>query len=313
MRRRALEVLACPVCLSDLETPDFDAGEFSEGELACRREAHAFRVVDGIPHMVRPERADRVRAFAESYSKAWCRDGWGAVDSDYLLRLPYRDTSRRRSIEWRVKARSLEALERYLNNLRPHRVADLGSGVGWLSYHLARRGHEVYAVDIVHDNILGLGAATTYLRRGVYFERVLGELSRPPLLDASIDTVICNASLHYATSLPQVVEEINRVLRPGGALVVLNSPVHRDSDSALRAEGDFRERLRRLGADEEVASAYHHFTFDVLGEVLSSGIGKVERIPFDPGLVFRSVRRLKGLVLGMELANFPILLATKQR
>ena len=41
---------------------------------------------------------------------------------------------------------------------RPLRLLDLGAGNGWLSYHLARRGHEAAAVDLTVNDFDGLGA-----------------------------------------------------------------------------------------------------------------------------------------------------------
>lgn len=311
MRLRALDVLCCPHCLGPLDVSDTGTEDVVDGTLVCRRDSLAFPIVDGIPHLVRPDSVSSLEAFAKSYGRAWQRDGWGAADSGYLLNLPYCDTTGRQSGKWRVKARSMEALFGVVKELQGTRIVDLGAGVGWLSHHLARRGYEVYAVDALLDEVLGLGAAAVYVHSGPYFERIWGEIDRPPFRDASIDIVVCNASLHYALSVSKVLQEINRMLRPGGALAILNSPVHRDAVSAIRARNDFRNRLQGLGASEEVTSRYHHFTRDSLEDTVSKTVGPLIDVAFDPGVVFRMIRRVKGLVLGMEIASFPLLVARK--
>ncbi len=311
MRATALEVLACPVCRSSLEADPSATGVLGEGELRCPREDLRYPVRGGIPWLLAPDRAAAVEAFATSYAQAWGGLGWGALQEDYFLGLPWRDATGRHKAEWRVKARSMEALFNHLDATQWKRVVDLGCGMGWLSHHMARRGHEVYAVDAVRDDRIGLGAAVAYLRRGPHFERVGGELERPPFRDGVVDASVCNASLHYTRDLRATLRATARILRTGGLFVVLNSPVHRDSASAMRAQRDFQERLRRMGAVEQVASTYRHFVRSELVDALQAEVGPVQEIPFDPGYLFRLTRRAKGVILGMELASFPIFSAQK--
>ncbi len=280
-------------------------------DLECGAENLRFPVKDGIPQLVRPERANAVAAMAGEYSQVWQEDGWGSASPVYLLNLPDRDITRRQSGKWRVKARSMEALFELFRTQPLHRVLDLGCGVGWLTDRLARRGYEAFAVDIVQDNALGLRAADVYLRAGSVFERVWGELERPPFLDRTFDAVICNASLHYA-STEVVLAEVNRILRPGGLFVIMNSPVHTEAQSAERAESSFRRRLSQLGASEYLVSRYHHFVRSSLEAAIAAAIGPPRNHRFEPGRGFRLSRRAKGVLLRMELATFPIIWAQKR-
>lgn len=313
MRRSSLDALACPRCHRPLRLVESGPNAPDSGDLRCEAEGLSYPIAGGIPRLVEQDRVAQDVAFASSLSQTWQREGWGAADEDYLHHLPWEDTSQRHVDEWRVKALSLRALHSLLDRVRPSRVVDLGSGVSWLSHNLAGRGHEVFAIDLLLDEVLGLGAADVYLRLGPYFERIWGEIDRPPLRDESVDAVICNASLHYARDLRETLSEIGRVLRPGGLFVVMNSPIHGDADSAQRAQSDFRNRLHRLGASKEVSSAYRHFSRDDLEAAIRATVGPVSEQEFDPGRSFRWIRRLKGIVLRMELASFPILYATKSQ
>jgi ubiquinone/menaquinone biosynthesis C-methylase UbiE/uncharacterized protein YbaR (Trm112 family) len=294
-----------------LEAVHSGADAVEIGALRCPEEDLQFPVIDGVPMLVRADRIGRVESFAGSFSGAWEKDGWGCPDEFYLLNLPYRDSSRRRVSEWRVKARSMEALLRILDLVPSSRVVDLGCGNGWLAHRLALSGREIYAVDILRDDRLGLAAAKVFLRAGPHFERIWGELDRPPFRNESMDAIVCNASLHYSIDVDRVMSECVRVLRPGGIFIVLNSPVHNDVKSAARAQRDFRARLERLGANAEVVTEYHHFTKPLLEAAISKSFGNVVMAPFDPGTLFRWTRRLKGIAIGIEFASFPIFYATK--
>src|SRR5467141_4010536 len=190
MRARSIEVLACPGCRGPLSLDSAKEGEIESGTLSCSFHGVEYPIVDGIPRLVAPDRIREVEAFASSYAAAWAKDGWGSADPQYLLGLPFVDSTHRRTAEWRFKSRSMSALLEFLNGIQSKVVIDLGAGVGWLAYHLARLG------------------AVVYLKTGVLFERVWGDLDRPPFLPEAADVVVCNASLHYARDLPGSLSEI---------------------------------------------------------------------------------------------------------
>jgi len=312
MRAQSLQVLACPECRLQFTRDSRPFEAINHGALRCAG-GHSFGIENDIALLVTESDRSRVRAFADSYERTWVQDGWGSSDPDYLLNLPRRDITRRCTVEWAVKARSMDALFCGLDAEKWPRAVDLGCGIGWLSHHLAARGHEVFAVDVVLGDNLGLGAASTYVRAGPPFERVWAEMDHLPFASSSIDLMVCNASLHYARELPRTLREVGRVLRFGGLLAILNSPVHDDVRSAGRGQWDFRKHLRDLGANGDVVSTYHHFVRSELESSVHDAIGPVARIDFDPGRWFRWSRRLKGIGLRMELASFPILTATKCR
>lgn len=306
-----LSRLACPQCLAPLKVEGAPPPGSPNPVLVCQPGGHRFPVSAGVPQLVRPGREASADAFETAYADVWRREGWGSADPDYLLALPWKDVTRRQSGKWRVKARSLEALRSFLEAVNPHVVADLGAGVGWLARHLAEDGYTVYAVDVMMDEALGLGAAGTYLEDGAPLLRVRGEMERPPLRDHTMDVVISNASLHYASDLERVLNEVGRVLAPEGYFVIMNSPVHSDAGSAGRAQRDFRSHLDGLGAPHAVTTRYRHFVRKELVDALERLLGPVQEVEFDPGLAFRLVRVAKGVILRMEVASFPILVSRK--
>jgi SAM-dependent methyltransferase len=126
------------------------------------------------------------------------------------------------------------------------RALDLGAGVGWLSNRLTRLGCAPCAVDLNLDQRDGLRAARHY---AAAWPALQAEFDRLPLADTQADLVIYNASLHYSADYRATLAEALRVLRPGGRLVVMDSPIYRHEASG-----------RRMIAERQAAFARDHGT-----------------------------------------------------
>lgn len=141
-----------------------------------------------------------------------------------MLTMPYLP-----SRQWAVRTRSFEAFAELVArdqagrvHDRALRVLDLGAGNGWLSYRLTLGGAECVAVDVRDDDVDGLGASFCF--RG--FERIVASFDALPLDDRRFDIAVFNAALHYALDLGAVLRETQRIVRPGGRIVILDSPFY---------------------------------------------------------------------------------------
>ena len=93
-------------------------------------------------------------------------------------------------------------------------VLDLGAGTGKLSRTMLAGGLDVIAVE-------PLDSLRAVLAERIGAERVReGRAEQIPLPDASVEAVTAADSFHWFDH-PVAVAEITRVLRPGGALVVI--------------------------------------------------------------------------------------------
>src|SRR5689334_13115920 len=239
---------ACPTCRADLEPIRPDAWR-------CPIDTTTFHCVDGIWRFLLPERAAVFAPFLRDYTTIRDAEGYGYDDLVRLRRLPNVDPAEPLAWQWRMRAISFASLRRHVLepmeqsvgihedtpshtktsqnfvSLRASswivsglRVLDLGAGVGWLSNRLAELGHSPCAIDLNLDSRDGLGAAQHY---GGDWPCVQAEFDRLPIGERQADLVIYNASLHYSTGYHATLAEALRVLRPGGRIVVLDSPIYR--------------------------------------------------------------------------------------
>src|ERR1700730_10728692 len=168
-------------------------------------------------------------------------------DPAYYLGLPECPPEHPIAGQWDLRRRTFAAFtRRVLPRLGPGlRIVDLGAGVGWLSHRLALLGHHPMAVDLTVDERDGLGAARHY-QPG--WPRVQAEFDRLPLPAGAADLVAFNASLHYSTDYEGTLREALRVLAPGGAIAVLESPIYRRPESGRQmVEERHADFARRFG------------------------------------------------------------------
>jgi len=106
------------------------------------------------------------------------------------------------------------------------RILDLAAGTGWLSAYLSQF-NEIAAIDALDSSRSNLEV----MLPGVV-ERMGGIASkiRPiralftPLLveDATYDLIVASSALHHAPRMTDVLQECHRVVKPSGAMVLLN-------------------------------------------------------------------------------------------
>jgi len=181
------------------------------GDPAAERDAAALaRVLEA--------RASRARSFFDSVGPEW--DALRKVFNDDVLRA------------------------RALAHLAPPdwTVADVGTGTGILAIELARLGLGVIAVD--HSPRMLEAARAKLEEEGFAFEREdvavcagedagagrvelrAGEASALPLADGEVDAALAHMVLHYLPAPADALREMARVVRPGGALVVVDFVRH---------------------------------------------------------------------------------------
>jgi ubiquinone/menaquinone biosynthesis C-methylase UbiE len=147
-----------------------------------------------------------------------------------------------------VRASTRETLARM--ELRPGlQILDIGCGTGALLREIVRRAPGVRSVGIdLSPRMLGVARST--LLSGA--ELLRADVHRLPFTLAAFDLVVSASSFHYWEQPGLALEEIARVLRPGGELIITDWCddfwACRLCDRLLRLVG--RERRRIYGSRE---------------------------------------------------------------
>lgn len=103
--------------------------------------------------------------------------------------------------------------------MRGAAVLDVGAGEGFLAQALAYRlgARVVVALDAIPKQIWSAAARC----RDKRLRFVIGNASDLPYESESFDVVTCHLVLHHIEPLAPVIEEISRILRPGGKAIIM--------------------------------------------------------------------------------------------
>jgi ubiquinone/menaquinone biosynthesis C-methylase UbiE len=99
------------------------------------------------------------------------------------------------------------------------KVLDLGCGTGVMIDALAGRFQTILGLDASLEMMSAIDR-TPRLRSEGRVELVMGDMEALPLREGAVDRVVCRSILHHAGSEVRALEEVARVLKPGGRLVV---------------------------------------------------------------------------------------------
>jgi SAM-dependent methyltransferase len=248
--------------------------ELGAAEAHCADCNSTFQKAHSIWYLLPPEREQQYTDFLGSYTLIRNAEGRNTGDPAICRDLPACPEVHPLSWQWRIRSRSFRSLEKLLKNKMPSgaRILDLGAGVGWLSHRLFQSGFLPCAIDLSADESDGLGAARHYEDD---WPRVVAEFDRIPLADGVADAVIFNASLHYSTDYATTLHEAMRVVRRGGLIVILDSPVYRDAASGQQmVEDQHSDFEQRFGTRSDALQRRGFLTWKCLA-TLSAGTGLI--------------------------------------
>lgn len=230
--------LLCPACTCDCIEMPYESLAQERPAIPCKNCSFTFIQRDGVWRALPPDRQTYFARFVREYEAVRRAEGRGSEAPEFYLALPHSDVTGRNSWQWTIRARTYRYLARNILRDLPHMassspaILDLGAGNCWLSYRLACLGHRPIAVDLLTNRWDGLGAALHY--RPVLpkcFPRFQAELDHLPFADGQFDCAIFNASFHYSEKYERTLAEATRCLRPGGMIVIADSPTYNSEES----------------------------------------------------------------------------------
>ena len=126
-----------------------------------------------------------------------------------------------------------EDLERLLawgRQLAPARVLDVATGAGHTALAFAGIARRVVAYDLT-EPMLGVARGFLEGRGAGNVAYVAGDVEALPFADASFDVVTCRIAAHHFAAPATAVRQVQRVLRPGGSLLLQDILGHDDSEA----------------------------------------------------------------------------------
>ncbi len=146
------------------------------------------------------------------------------------------------------------------NGYPGQKILDVGCGVGNDLSRFSRGGADVFGIDLAEHSIEL--ARTNFSQRGLngQFEVMDGE--RMQFADNSFNLVYCHTVLHFTPSPQYMVNEIYRVLKPGGQAIIMTVNRH----SWL----NILHKIMRVKIDHLDAPVFRQYTVKEFRQLLGS-------------------------------------------
>lgn len=199
MRRRALEILACPACAGALELEHAACAgeEILEGQLRCSQCSEAYPIVRGVPRFALGALAGDAQRTVDRFGAQW--EEYDFLSAEY----------ERQFLAW-VAPNSPATF-------RDRIVLDAGCGKGRHSVLVSRFGaREVIALDLGS----GVEAAYRNTRDLSNVHVVQADIFRLPVAPGSLDIAFSIGVLHHTPEPKGAFLALVRSLRPGGRLII---------------------------------------------------------------------------------------------
>ena len=162
-------------------------------------------------------------------------------------------------------------------------VLEIGGGIGTDLSQFARHGARVTDLDLSAGHLVL--AQENFALRQLQGRFVHHDAERLPFDDAAFDLVYSNGVLHHTPNTRRVVDEIRRVLKPGGKAIVMMY-----AEQSLQYWG---ELVWRLGLERDMLKHYS------MGEIMSRSV-EISQNDARPLVKVYTAARLEKLFDGFE-------------
>jgi ubiquinone/menaquinone biosynthesis C-methylase UbiE len=145
-------------------------------------------------------------------SKTLVQETFGKSASEYLVSKPH------------ARGASLERLVELTSPKKDWSVLDVATGGGHVAYTFAPHVARVWATDITQEMLDMVKAEAD--KRGLANVRIAyAKAEALPFEDATFDLVTCRIAPHHFDSIAAFLDEVHRVLKPTGALAIVDNVV----------------------------------------------------------------------------------------
>jgi O-antigen biosynthesis protein len=205
----------------------------------------------------------------------------------------------------------LEHVHRYLiarELVRDKHVLDIACGEGYGSAMLARDAAHVIGVDIAADAVAH--AAERYPLVNVEFRQ--GACEAIPLPDQSVDVVVSFETIEHVPDHQRVLDEMRRVLRPGG-LLIISTPDRREYTDVLGNRNEYHVSEMDRGEFDRLLRA-RFANVSLAGQRIRAGslVGTLDGSTISRFLTFSAADADNSAVQGLDAPVYLLALASDQ-
>lgn len=172
------------------------------------------------------------------------------------------------------------------------RILDAGSGYGIYALSLAARGYAIDTIDLEKERSDALSARKAEVPELDGRIRVFtGSLTALPFPDAAYDAVICSEVVEHIAEHEKALEELARILAPGGTLIFTVPYASKHNARIYRMFGHerpgytvdgLRSLIAPLGLHIEEVACYEY----LFGSALFSLFNRIRSAPFMAALFY---------------------------
>lgn len=237
------DILRCPACFGEFAFEEIEIRKsiIEDGSLVCKKCFLSYPIIDGVAYL------------------AVIDDRWAMILKELIARreIVYRTVSQQKIEEDRqeTKTQQYNDVGSLMDNLfniavggidfsKKPLILDVGAGDCITSKYMAEKGAIVFATDTEISNLTYLNFADLfeqppqkitinnneyYFRNPSpiksYFSAIVCDVQRLPFADNSFDITMCRSVMHHIEKPSTAINEMLRVLKADGRLMLISEPV----------------------------------------------------------------------------------------
>ena len=165
--------------------------------------------------------------FEDAYTAIRNKEKRLLTDENVLL-LPH---SKINQNEWKKRIWTLNQFEEYLTKKRFESILDIGCGNGWFTSRLSKHAETVIGLDVGVTELEQ--AARCFCHEKCTFICCSNWKEIP---EKTFDCITFNGSAHYFDTNAEFWESLYRLLKPGGEIHLLDSPIYEAKEREFAKE-----------------------------------------------------------------------------
>tara|TARA_R110002126_G_scaffold157104_1_gene304595 strand:+ start:22181 stop:23002 length:822 start_codon:yes stop_codon:yes gene_type:complete len=181
---------------------------------------------DGIYDIIDPKEREKLNYFLHCF-EAYRKSNNLIIKDDSLYdNLPFSI----HTDEWKERQKDIYIINKKIHNRKNLNILDVGSWNGWLSNYLAKKGHNVTALNLFRDEYDGLLSKNKYNTKYLSLQIQIEELYR---IKDQFDLIIFNRNWAFFKDYQKVFMDAKDMLTDNGEIIITGLAFYKNPVKAL--------------------------------------------------------------------------------